>query len=603
MFDPLSLGRSEPPRPAERAHAGVPLDASRVMAALRAHRIAIALAAIASGGLGAGAAAGLLPREYKSAVSVVRDTQAGPLTEGERTSKVVSETVVMPAQLAEVRRRLALPTTLEKLAKRISVDAVADSPIATIRCIAETPEAAVVLADTTAAAFLDTRRELARSRAEETRAALDDDLQTTRASVEAARRAYGAFCQSHGIADPAVERTAAVEEAAHLRAEADLAGADALGEEARTTSLHAAGVGRSELVLTGERFANPAASRLRESEADLATLRERLPADHPRLLAKSAEVDSLRAVAAAPSQESERTLGTNAVLSDVRRGLVTARSQRAAAMKRRAALDELAAAAHARATDLTALEGQAATLLATVRSGEMRLAEREVERLRADDAARNPAAGYRVSAGAQRPDHPERSMRRVVVAAAALLGAIVSALVALARSLRGFAVMTAGEAAFWTGLPVLGASPWPTARDALPPLAADLAELLPSGASVFVVASRPEDRELATSLALSLATAAGCLARGVVVRPAASEDPVEIRRAARGADRVIVLVRAGTSSAFSVRAIASRIGGAPSGMGIALVDASVAAAAASDRVGDLRPFSTSAHSSEHSFTR
>lgn len=482
----------------------------------------------------------LVPRTFRATSTLVREGGSEPGQDASRGGKNAGDAFKLPSNVAEVRRRLGLSMTLEKLATRFDVEVSADSSTATIKADAPTADEAVILADALAAVVLDQRRRLARERAMEVASAVAVDVASTRGALLRAHQAWADFRGRHGAIDIAAERAAAVERAARLRAEADVAAADATGEEARERSLRKTASGVSPTITLSERIGNPAATRLRDAETERAALSGRLSPEHPRLRALAAEVSALRDEAARPHPPIERVSGPSPEWGDLKRGVNASRATRVAAVRRREVLLDLAFEAASRADDLAALEGQAAELTAAARSAEARLAELETALLRAEEATRSPAAGMRVASPALRPDLPHKSYRRPVVLATPLLFALLTALWLIGESLRGLRAESPLEVAYHAHAPVIACQEVFGAAS----LAADVAVSLPAVVRTLLVVPAGEV-EAPLAAALAAALDAELAKQGGRARATAEPSSIETRRAARDADTVLLLVEAG----------------------------------------------------------
>jgi hypothetical protein len=196
-------------------------------------------------------------------------------------------------------------------------------------------------------------------------------------------------------------------------------------------------------------------------------------------------------------------------------------------------------------------------------------------------------------------------------------------------SLRGLDVRTPKEAAFWSGVPVVGASTWPRDPDMLASLMHDLDDFAPHAEGVtLIVGLSLSEAHLARKVAewdprradqgnddparaLMAGAARHLLPSGepgsevARMREAVDEreappqrqimtltGPVPaqaLRRAARLADRVLVVVTSGRHSVTQLTKIRSRLG-RDKGIGVLLVGLERDFAMVRDRVGDVGEF-------------
>jgi hypothetical protein len=220
------------------------------------------------------------------------------------------------------------------------------------------------------------------------------------------------------------------------------------------------------------------------------------------------------------------------------------------------------------------------------------------------------------------PERPIRNpMKLVAFAGISSLGILAALGFLLWREFRGLRMQTPAEIAFWGNGPVLGATPWPRDPRGLDELVAGLDDFAPeTSGTLLLVGGAPGDRPLARELARRMnddwlpnrpapdpkvvrdvvppaptpiqtpppsgpypvsgarpqsAAPAQQSSTALALRPVqlvrrqqdlqleAWDGPFEgqaLRRAARLADRVIVLVRSGAMSALGIQQIPRRIG-------------------------------------------
>jgi hypothetical protein len=128
---------------------------------------------------------------------------------------------------------------------------------------------------------------------------------------------------------------------------------------------------------------------------------------------------------------------------------------------------------------LSAAEGKAAVLL-----GELKVAEeahaRATEALTASQLeAAQPQREFRVHERASAPRYAEQSPRKRIAIAFPIGFFLLAVFGSVLWSVRGLDVRTPKEAAFWSGVPVVGASTWPRDPDMLASLMHDLDDFAP----------------------------------------------------------------------------------------------------------------------------
>jgi hypothetical protein len=290
-----------------------------------------------------------------------------------------------------------------------------------------------------------------------------------------------------------------------------------------------------------------------------------------------------------------------------------------------------------RLAQLSAAQGRAQQLLSAIASDEAHKNELEALRVRTGDQVRSAAADFRVVTPATAPDKPNPSQRRAL-AVRFPLGSLVLALIAiLGYELRGLRVHTAREAGFWANAAVIASSTWPREQTTLGALVDELSDAAPAvRGTTLVVGARVNEVPLAREIAYWLSHLTGWSQRGVVGadEPVVEEEPAvvahgpsnvhvspdlepppkstalarrgtdsltfaqawdgpphgpSLRRAARLADRVLVVIAAGTLSAAEVAQLRSRLGRS-SGIGLLLVGLNPEFVKLPDRVGEVERF-------------
>jgi uncharacterized protein involved in exopolysaccharide biosynthesis len=609
---------SAPSTPPERARAGAPVDPGRVLRALGRGRRTLLATTLLSGLGGVVIAKTLVPREYTATAVLQWEAPDVPASERDgRALATLVNNVKLPTNLEKVRARLALNVTVDGLGKRVEVNPLKESNVVSVSARAPGSEEAARLADTVVRVFLDHVREVDGERRREEVARLQASVAQGHEEVAAVRAVYDAFRRENGIADLPAETQVAIEQAARLQAQADAARAESEAELARIEKLRGAAREQEARTLLSETDALPATRKLGEARAELSSLRSQLAADHPRVQALEAQVAALEKPATAePPAPVARVVGRNPLWDAVQQSLTQSGAQREAAITRREAFAELAGAAQARIDRLSQIETQASKRLARVRVAEAHLAELQARFARAADAARAPSSGFRVLAAPEAPPSPSKSRRLLVAALAPLVGLVLAALVSIGRALRGLRAHTAAEVSYWAGAPVVASSAWPVEAEALDDLVADLVEQRrEAGGSLLLVGLSERETRFAEALARRLARAPGPgpaartpgdgRARKKRARAASGELPpakapaidvapagipvAALRRSARGADRVLVVMESGHASGLALSNLATHLGRAD-GIGLVLIGLPPELGATADRAGAVDRF-------------
>jgi uncharacterized protein involved in exopolysaccharide biosynthesis len=576
---------------------GFPVDLRRVASSVLAGKRWIALASTVSLIGGIAVAKTVVPREYASELSILWEPSSdGPAEDEGRTLRTLADSVKLPVNLAATRERLHVTQTLDRLARRIEVTSSTETRLIVLRGTGESPEDARAITQTMADVFIDHRASLQRSRLDEQLRTLATDAREARTSLETARARYDSFRREHGIANLPAEQLAAIEHAARLRADADLARAEAEGEAARESALRAAARAQPPTTVLSESQQMFGATQLAEVQGQLTTARARLTNLHPALQALEAQAQALRA-GANDSVRTGRIIGRNPHWDAYTASAATASAVGSSLRRREQILRSSLRETAARVDELASLDGESSTLLASVTVAERHLAEVLARQAQAEDARRAPSTGLRVVAAAVAPDRPSKSLRRVVIAASPVLGAIVALMVLLIRALRGGRVMTPSEVAFWAGAPVIASSDWPAKKGSFDALVEDVRESVhrTTGSTLIVGlndATRAMARELATKLkkkpSQNETKKRSDSGHDVRAWDGASAGPA-LRRAARAVDRVIVVVESGAHTMLALHAAKEQLG-TPAPLACVVVNLDSMFADRADRVGSAERF-------------
>lgn len=281
--------------------------------------------------------------------------------------------------------------------------------------------------------------------------------------------------------------------------------------------------------------------------------------------------------------------------------------------------------AHQPRARLSALETRAIALLVAQRLAEQRLTAAQANLSAAELQREQLATEFRVIERAKPPRYAAPSARKQVAVIFPLASIIIAAIGLFLWSLRRLTVVTPVEAAFWSKLPVIGASTWPRDPEMLATLMRDLDDYAPRAEGVIlIVGASTAEADLARDVAewsgytgqpfgavdeRKLTDARGDVdgAYLTIRDPGASVPPQReapsmqiltlngpvpaqaLRRAARLADRVLVVVTSGKHDIFQLRKIRERLG-RDEGIGILWVGLDKDLAMVRDRVGAVDRF-------------
>ena len=563
------------------------------------------------------------------------------------------QSLYLESVLAQIRDRLELGQRNSVIAARIVAAADMDQ-VVRITGTGSSAEEAAIFTNGVVEVFLEHQLEVRRGQFERAIADARERLTAAEATLETAQERHDAFRQEHGVSNLTTEQEASIEEAAELRADRDRASSEISALEARVEQLRRDLRRTSRTSVTSSSVMNTDADELQRLESELAQLRATLAEDHPQVLTLQRRIDSLRArIASGESTKVRNTVtGTSNQYSALQSALSSAEADLQAARQWLEGLTRLADEAQERVNQFSSIEGDATQLLAEVRVNERLVSDLRTRLAQFEDAARSPTTGYRIMSEATPPEYAKGNKKKYLIAGGVPAGGMfVCFVILMLLEFRGLRVRTARETAWWGKGPVIGSSTWPTEMEALDDLVADLDDFVPEAQGrLLLVAGHPAMQEYARQLAerlssdwydttvvggpsfmmdedprLSLPAGGGPGAPGggapegpgsaLAVRGAQAlstrshhlefEDQAlllqveawegadsgpSLRRAARLADRVCVLVPAGTSSFLELAKTKERLGRDDVGVGYLLIDLDPQYATLLDRVGPVEAF-------------
>lgn len=604
----------------ESERPGFPVDPSRILRALIRARYVLLLSLFIGGGLGVLFSRLAFPPSYLSSVTVRFDGM--PALPGLPQPTPVAVSAYADGLLAEpvlrsVQRELgdAVPSTLHGMTASITRTSDPQSGAIRAEVRGGSPESARSFAAALGQSFIDYQMEQQRSRLNESHRRLGEQLELAREGHRRARAAWDQFRERHNI-DSLESEQGRLASAAELRTEAILAQNELAALEERVARLKREVARTPKLAISQHSRTSPEVIRLAEAEAELALKEATLTAAHPEITALKRQVQTLRVRIANGLDEPVTTelYGPNSERSTLALSLAEAESVVALQRGRAEGLRRHADEATERVAAFSAIEGQAVVMLSNLevqRDLESRL---DAERARIAAAILRPDAGFSIVKPAHLPEAPEGNKLAAIVKLASPLLALALALaILLFRELRGLKIRTPSELAYWTRSPVIAASTWPNEPGGLEELIEGLDDKLPYARGKYLlVGASPWDASLAEAIAHKiessylLPTHSGeaesvemTRAESAITKPTRSPMRVSswggttegapIRRAARLADRVIVIVSSGTINIFEAMRISRRVG-RQSGVGFILVNLPIEDVALGDRVGELTEF-------------
>lgn len=640
----------QPDRTSEYTEArrpGSPADPHRVRRALWSNRHLVIGAAVGGLVIGFLVAKLLMASDYETTVILKYegDLKVGDLHPSRNALGPAAGALRHQSVLRQIRKETGLDHTLTALSSWISYELDFRSGALRFSVTGETGEDAAEYARIITNVFLAYHKERQSRRIEAELARMGKRIEAAKDEAEEAREHYNEFREEHGIAHLSTEQQSMVTSAASLRADSELAVSEIRALEAQVRSLeaHLASTPKTSFVSEGSSPERAAYNGLRQ---ELAKAKATLSANHPRVQALQQQVDQMRSelqTGGGASSSGGGIVSVNATYRVVEGQFREARSNLAALRERQKGLTGMADKARDRVEAFSDIEGEASGLLAEVNINERLLSGLQGKEAALEDALRDPPSGFSVLDPGAVPEHPVRSkMKRVVFVAIPTLCVVLALLLVLRREFHGLLVKTPVEVAFWGSGPVLAATSWPDDPQGLDELVAGLDDFAPEAqGSMLVVGASPGEGRLASELADRLnndwfptrEASATPVGRGPLQTPAPSgpypihhpgnrsaaqahrpsappsealraisrtgllrleawDGPFEgqaLRRAARLADRVVVLVRSGAMPAPRLNRIRHRIG-RETGIGYLVVGLPDDLRALSDRAGDVAGF-------------
>lgn len=595
---------------------GLPVDPLRLWNALRKRWQIVLIAGVVGAFLGAAVAKKLVANNYSASGIITWNTaNYGDYKPEDR--EAIVESMLFASNLEEVKKRLNLQLPAASLAKLITVSTSQKSNNIAIEATWGTADGAAALVNTLIDVFLEWRHKIVTDRlktgAERYRVAVED----AQKRLEAASQANDDFRRESGISDISQERELAINAVAEISAKLDQAEVKAQAAQRQLDALKTnkpLPAENNELLSEADRQqAERDSKRLPEARAELDRARLQFSADHPNVRRLQAEIESLEA------RVKVRTADPRRNQAAIVAAAAKAKSDFEAAQALKKQLQE-------RLEGISKEEGRAAMLEGSVKVAREALDAAKALYTQADLESQGAPDEFRVLERATPPADPVKSPRKNVAIGFPVGFVLLAVLGTLVSSIRKLDVRTPKEAAYWSGLPVVGASTWPRDPDMLSSLMHDLDDYAPHCEGVtLIVGASLDEAHLARRVAewdghrmvKSIDDPQRLLASGSggsaypLARPGQSQAPREdsaagapnmqiltltgpvpaqaLRRAARLADRVLVVVGSGKHSIFQMMKIQGRLG-RDTGIGVLLVGLDKEFAMVRDRVGDVERF-------------
>jgi uncharacterized protein involved in exopolysaccharide biosynthesis len=599
-----------------RAKAGSPVDVIRLWVSLKRRWQVVLVCGIVGAFLGAAIAKKLTKQTFEATAVLGWDTKA-TTERSERISLV--EAITLPSVYEEVARRLKVEEVGRDLERFVAIGTSEQSNNVTVTATWSTGDGASRLANTMVDVFMESRSRAIRERNQATAGFYREQVAEAEKQRAKAAEEYERFRRQSGVADITGERGLAINQYADLatqlskmRTAAAGTRTPAVGGPAAPTA--SAGSAPSLSAQDAKAFSADQ-ERLVTARAELNRARVQFAEDHPNVRRLAAEVESLEARIRAYKNDSARQRDNGEASSRL-------------ALARQKAAEDLQGELKARLEKLSTVEAQAAVLL-----GDLKVAEEAKERARellieTELQAKEPRPEFAVLDRAKEPKRAKSSPRKKVAIGVPVAMVVLGLLGVLAWPLRKLDVCTPKEAAFWSGVPVVGASTWPRDPDMLASLMHDLDDFAPHAQGVtLIVGLSVDEAQLARKVAdwdgqrlvqggvhdpqLRLGAGASqyplAVANGRSMPPSDGREPTgshtnmqilsltgpvpaqALRRAARLADRVLVVVSSAKHSFFQLQKIRALLG-RDDGIGLLLVGLEKDYALVRDRVGAVDSF-------------
>lgn len=595
---------------------GAAVDPLRVWNVLRRRWHLIVIAGVIGAFAGAAWAKKLVESNYPA--SGIITWNSGYDYKPEEREAIV-ESMLFSSNLEEVRKRLNLQVPAKVLGKIITVAPSQKSNNIVIDAQWGSAQGAADLVNTLIDVFLGWRHQIIVDRLKANAQRYKDAIAEAERRQGAAAARLDEFRQKSGITDITKEQEAMIAQTALIAAQLDAAKQQSEAASARLKSL-SSGVGTAVNEAASDadrRQAEVDRERLPKAQAEFNQAKLNYPDNDPRVRRLEAEIQSIQARA--------KARGT-----DPNRGRADLEKVALAAEQRRKTAESIQAQQRERLNKLSGVEGQMVALMSETKVAEQALENAKALYASADLESQNPPSEFKVLERAFPAKEALASPRKNIMLGLPIGFALLSLVGIILWSLRRLDVRTPKEAAFWGSVPVVGASTWPRDPDMLSSLMHDLDDYAPHCEGVtLIVGASLDEAHLARRVAewdghrmvKSIDDPQRLLAAGQggsmypLARPSSAAEQREraeraegaaasnmqiltltgpvpaqaLRRAARLADRVMVVVASGKHSVFQLMKIKGRLG-RDQGIGILLVGLDKDYAMVRDRVGDIERF-------------
>jgi len=336
---------------------GMAVDLYRVFLRMRRGWWILAAAFVISTALGVVTKREIFPPSYLAVTSVKyspRDNRGQPLVELAAAEASLGSVDFLKGVQEKLGRDDLYPA---KLSEMFETQSFPLTSMLEIRATERSAAGAAALANAVAETLLETRRDRSQSDARGQLEDVEARLETSERELAEARAAYDAFREEYGISNLTSEQEETITAVAEARAEADRAAATKLAAERRVAELESqvASGGGGERVDTSSAVGGV---ELRRARLELARLRSRLTEEHPQIVALRERIEKLESQGAGGGSGLRQELAAaKADLAKAERALAPLEEAARLAQERAASFSEVEGEASGLLAKVNLLEG------------------------------------------------------------------------------------------------------------------------------------------------------------------------------------------------------------------------------------------------------
>lgn len=214
------------------------MDFGRLVHALRRNWRILPIAAAIGALVGLAVAALWIKPAYTARATIMWEphAEADPT---DRSFLTQVDSIKLPVNLMEVRKRLKSKLTLDELKEKINLLFDGQSHLVVVEVTGDSAKGAARMANTTVEVFLDYQRRVGQARGSERLQATETDIEVATKQLGELRTQFEGFRKELGVSDFETELRAAITTAADLRRQSEMSSAEAATEAARQLTLQA----------------------------------------------------------------------------------------------------------------------------------------------------------------------------------------------------------------------------------------------------------------------------------------------------------------------------------------------------------------------------